>query len=261
MSEIAIRRSSMSFDLKGKRALVTGASSGIGLAVCELLGAFGANVALNHLPDDPRGPEAVEMLRSQGFAVIGAPGNVAEAASAKDMVATAIAGLGGIDYLVNNAGTSGTFAPIPFNDLDAMDEEFWATILSTNLLGPFRCSHVAAGELRRSRGAIVNTASVAGLGLRGSSVAYSASKAALINLTGGLARALAPDVRVNAVAPGLVRTPWTQNWPDDRKRATEAQTLLGRMAAPEEVAEAIVFLCAGPAYINAQTLVINGGSA
>ncbi len=260
MAKAISRRSTMTYDLKGKRALVTGAASGIGFAVCELLGRFGATVALNHLPDDARGPEAVATLRAQGFDVIAAPGNVGDEAQAPAMVQAATDALGGLDYLINNAGTSGASTPIPFTNLEAMDEAFWQTILSTNLLGPFRCSRAAADALRQSKGAIVNTASAAGLGVRGSSVAYSASKAGLINLTTNLARALAPDVRVNAVAPGLVKTPWTKDWPGERKRATESQTLLGRLADPEEVAEAIVFLAAGPAYINAHTLVINGGA-
>lgn len=254
-------RSTLSYDLRGKRALVTGASSGIGLAVCELLCRFGATVALNHLPEDARGADAVARLRGDGFDVIAAPGNVGDAAEAGAMVDAAIGALGGLNYLINNAGTSGTAVPIPFDNLDAMDEAFWATILTTNLVGPFRCARAAAGALRQAKGSIVNTASVAGLGVRGSSIAYSASKAGLINLTTNLARALAPDVRVNAVAPGLVDTPWTQDWPEERKRATAGQTLLGRMADPREVAEAIVFLAAGPAYINAQTLAIDGGRA
>ena len=114
--------------------------------------------------------------------------------------------------------------------------------------------------LRASRGAIVNTASVAGLGRRGSSVAYSASKAGLINLTRSLARALAPDVRVNAVAPGLVATPWTEPWSEERKASTVGRTMLGRMARPEDIAETIFFLGAGAAYITGETITVDGGA-
>src|SRR5262249_59149628 len=117
--------------------------------------------------------------------------------------------LGRLDSLINSAGTPATTEPIEFTDLDAMTEDFWQTILMTNLIGPFRCAHAAASALKASRGAIVNTTSVAGLGVRGSSVAYGASKAGLVNLTKNLARALAPEVRVNAVAPGLVHSPST----------------------------------------------------
>ena len=175
------------------------------------------------------------------------------------MVARGIDALGGLDVLINNAGTPATTTPIAFTDLDAMTEDFWQTILSTNLIGPYRCAHAAAAALRQRKGAIVNTASVAGLGQRGSSIAYSASKAGLVNLTRSLARALAPDVRVNAVAPGLVETPWTENWPAERKAESVARTLLARMAKPEDIAQAMLFLAAGAAYVTGQTLVVDGG--
>src|SRR5260370_6305948 len=108
------------------------------------------------------------------------------------MVRAAVDGLGRLDILVNNAGTPGTTAPIAFADLDAMTEKFWQTILATNLLGPFRCSHAAAPALKRSHGAIVNTASVAGLGRVGSSIAYCAGKAGPVSPTRSLPGALAP---------------------------------------------------------------------
>jgi 3-oxoacyl-[acyl-carrier protein] reductase len=114
--------------------------------------------------------------------------------------------------------------------------------------------------LREAKGAIVNTASVAGLGLRGSSIAYAASKAGLINLTRSLARALAPEVRVNAVAPGLVDTPLTRTWPNERKQATLDRTLLARLATPADIAEAMLFLVAGAAYMTGQTIVLDGGA-
>src|SRR6266404_6114939 len=125
-------------------------------------------------------------LTGAGFKIIAAPGDVASAKEVPGMVARAVDRLGRLDILINNAGTSGTTAPIEFKDLDKMTEEFWSTILSTNLLGPFRCAHAAAPALKAAQGAIVNTASVAGLGAVGSSIAYGASKAALINLTRNL---------------------------------------------------------------------------
>ena len=250
----------ISADLTGKAILVTGGASGIGLAAAELFARSGAKVAINHLQADERGRSETDRLSGEGLAVISAPGDVSDPADAERMVNDAVSRLGRLDGLINNAGTTLTTAPIPFDDLDAMGEEFWSTMLSTNLVGPFRCARAAAPALREARGAIVNTASVAGLGLRGSSIAYAASKAGLINLTRSLARALAPEVRVNAVAPGWVDPPLPRAWRDSRKQMPLARTLLARRAQPADIAEAMLFLVAGAGYMTGQTLVLDGGA-
>jgi 3-oxoacyl-[acyl-carrier protein] reductase len=253
----------ISADLRGKAALVTGAASGIGLATAEAFLRCGAHVALNHLPNDPRGPAAIERLKAAGDPrngrVVAAPGDVSQPGAAERMVRDAIAALGRLDFLVNNAGTPATPVPIPFANLDALNEDFWATILATNLIGPFRCAHAAVPALKAARGAICNTASIAGVMGSGSSIPYAASKAGLINLTRSLARTLAPEIRVNAVAPGFVDSPWNKEWPSERKTASIEHTPLQRACRPEDIAETIFFLCAGGAMITGQTVIVDGG--
>src|ERR1700730_8256200 len=150
----------MNGDLTGKPALVAGGASGIGLAAVELFARCGAAVAMNHLTEDPRATAEIARLTGAGFKIIAAPGDVASAKEGPAMGGRAVDRLGRLDILINNAGTSGTTAPIEFKDLDKMTEEFWSTILSTNLLGSFRCAHAAASALKAARGTIVNTASV-----------------------------------------------------------------------------------------------------
>ncbi|MCC7047955.1 MAG: SDR family oxidoreductase [Alphaproteobacteria bacterium] len=251
----------MKADLSGKAALVTGGASGIGLATVERLAGCGARVAMNHLPDDPAGAREIARLRAQGLDVVGAPGDVADANAASGIVGAVVAALGRLDYLVNNAGTPVSRDPVPFTDLDKLDEDFWGRILQTNLVGLFRCVRAAAPHLKASRGAVVNLASIAGFGGVGSSLAYAASKAGVVNLTRNLAIALAPEIRVNAVAPGLVDTPWTKPWADQRKRASVERTALKRMATPQDIADVILFFCAGADFVTGQTLLCDGGRA
>jgi 3-oxoacyl-[acyl-carrier protein] reductase len=245
--------------LDGHAVLVTGGASGIGLATCERFAGCGAGVALNHLPGDPAGPREVARLAAAGYNVVSAPGDVSNPADIDGIVDAAVTAFGRLDWLVNNAGTAATREPIPFEKLDALDEALWSKILSTNLIGTFRCARAAAPHLKKSRGAIVNLASVAGLTSQGSSIPYGASKAGVVNLTRNLARALAPDVRVNAVAPGLVDTPWTKPWPETRKQNSIESTPLKRMATSADIADAILFLCAGADFVTGQTLPVCGG--
>jgi 3-oxoacyl-[acyl-carrier protein] reductase len=249
----------LSADLAGKAVLVTGGASGIGLATVEIFARCDATVALNHLPEDRRGPAAVERLAALGRRVVAAPGDVSRPGEAERMVENAVAALGRLDFLVNNAGTPATPVPIPFSDLDALTEDFWSRILTTNLIGPFRCAHAAVPALKATRGAICNTASIAGVMGSGSSIPYATSKAGLINLTRSLARSLAPEIRVNAVAPGFVDSPWNTDWPADRKQASIERTPLKRACRPADIAETIFFLCAGAAMVTGQTVIVDGG--
>jgi 3-oxoacyl-[acyl-carrier protein] reductase len=249
----------ITYDLAGKTALVTGAASGIGLATAAMLGRNGATVAVNFLADDPRGKDAVARLAAAGLKAIAAPGNVGDAADCERMVKTAIADLGRLDLLVANAGTPGTRRKIEPHELDLITEDLWNTLLQVNLLGVFRCAKAAAPALKAAHGAIVNTASIAGVGRAGSSLSYSATKAGVVSLTQNLARGLGPQVRVNAVAPGAVDSSWMFEWTEEQRRASIEGATLKRRCTPDDIAEVIVFLGFGAAMVTGQTIVIDGG--
>jgi len=247
------------YDLAGKTALITGGASGIGLATATQIARDGATVAINFLADDPRGPEAVARLKAEGLKAVAAPGNVGDAADAVRMVEAAVDTLGRLDMLANNAGTPATSRKIEPPELDLITEELWATILQVNLLGVFRCAKAAASALKAAQGAIVNTASIAGLHTPGSSLAYGASKAGVVNLTMNLARGLAPEVRVNAVAPGAVDSTWMVEWTNEQRSQSIEGAALKRRCTTDDIAEVIVFLGFGAAMVTGQTIVVDGG--
>lgn len=248
------------YDLSGRTALITGGASGIGLATATMLAQAGCTVAINHLADDPRGSAAVAALaESSGAQVLGVHGDVGDAADAVRMVGQAVASLGRLDFLVNNAGTPGTRQAIPPHDLDRITEAMWETVIAVNLRGVFRCAKAAAPALTAAGGAMVNIASIAGLGSVGSSLAYGATKAGVVSLTQNLARALGPAVRVNAVAPGAVDSTWMVEWTEQRRADSAEKALLKRRCTPEDIAEVVVFLLAGAAMVTGQTVVVDGG--
>jgi 3-oxoacyl-[acyl-carrier protein] reductase len=253
-----VLKSRVEFNLEGRRALVTGAASGIGLATSERLARSGAHVALNDLSTEAL-DAAVARLKNEGLSVCGVPGDLGQSATARGVGRKALELLGGIDYLVNNAGAPLTRAPIPPADLDALTDEFWDRILRVNLMSAFWVTQALAPQLRAAKGAVVNTVSVAAFGGGGSSTAYATAKAGLAGLTRELARGLAPDVRVNGIAPGFVNSNWECSF-GDIDAAAKATVPLARVGEPADYAEVIVFLCAGASYMTGEVIPVTGGA-
>jgi ketoreductase RED2 len=181
-------------------------------------------------------------------------GDISDPESARHLVEVALERWGRLDTLINNAGTT---ALIPHHDLEAASLDVWRRIFEVNVFGTWSMTLAAMPALRESKGSVVNVASVAGLRPTGSSIPYAASKAALNHMTVLLAKAVGPDVRVNAVAPGLIDTPWTDDW-DVVRGFVQQVAPLKRTGQPEDVAEVIVAL-ATSSYVTGQVVAVDGG--
>jgi 3-oxoacyl-[acyl-carrier protein] reductase len=222
--------------LDGAVAVVTGASRGIGAATARLLAEAGAKVVITHR-DSTDAAEAVRAsLPGKCHRVIRAP--AADTAAVEAAAASVAEVEGRLDILVNNAATTKV---IPHKDLDALTDELFDTILQTNVRGAFATVRAFRGLLAADGGGlIVNVSSLAGRMAGGSNIAYCASKAGLDNMTLSLARALAPDIRVVSVAPGLVDTEFTAAWDPKVKERYLERTPLGRLPSPEDVGRAVL---------------------
>ena len=232
-------------------ALVTGSSSGIGEAVVRALAAEGATVVVNSASSVAAGEAVAASLPDASYV----RADIADEGQARAMVATTVERHGRLDVLVNNAGTT---VVIPHHDVDAVTVDVWRRILDVNLIGTWTVTVAALPHLRASgAGCVVNVTSVAGVRQTGSSIPYAASKAALNHLTRLLANVTGPEVRVNAVAPGLIDTPWTETW-DVIREAVRANSPLRRSGTPEDVAAAVLALVHSP-YQTGDVVVVDGG--
>ncbi len=245
----------LAIDMSGKTVLVTGGSRGVGRGIAERFLAAGADVVIcgRNAPEKP--PEA----RGRTAHFIAA--DVREVDQVDALVSGTTDRTGRLDVLVNNAGTT-SFIPHP--DLDAVKDEDWDRIMAVNVKGTFQCARAVRGPLEEAgEGEIINITSVAGLAGTGSSIPYCASKAAIINMTVTLARALAPKIRVNAVAPGFINGRWLKAGYGDAyegaKAATEQRLPLGRVCEPEDIAEAILSLITGSDLVTGHVLPCEGG--
>lgn len=241
--------------LEGQVAIVTGASGGIGKAICKLLAEEGAHIVAHFYHDQHGVQQAVSKVETAGRRAELVKANLAVAAEAREVVGRAVEAFGRLDILVNNAGT------YPRSWALDMTEEVWDQVLDTNLKGTFFCSQAAARVMKKAgRGRVVNMSSVAMRGqIRGAH--YSASKAGLVGLTRALALEWAPEILVNCVAPGLIDTPQPRMGMNEDQIAERVRRLpIPRIGEPEDIARAVLFLCTEESsWITGQTLHVNGG--
>ena len=235
----------------GQVVLITGSSSGIGAATAHRFAAAGATVVVNSVTSVDAGRALAAELGDATYV----QADIADGADCARLVEQSIADHGRLDLLINNAGTT---AVIPHNDLDAASSDVWRRIFETNVIGTWQLTVAAVPHLRSSgRGQVVNVSSLAGTRPVGSSIPYACSKAAVSHMTRLLANTLGPDIRVNAVAPGLVDTPWTEDWTVVRE-FVKAQAPMQRAATPDDVAEVILGL-ARSSYVTGEVVLIDGG--
>jgi 3-oxoacyl-[acyl-carrier protein] reductase len=238
-----------------KVALVTGSATGVGRACAVRFAELGYAVVVNYSKSEADAAETADLVRAAGAPVLVVKATVGEDVAVRDMVARTVAAFGGLDVLVNNAGTTHFVA---HTDLDALTEDVWDDIFQVNVKGAFYACRAAMPHLKARRGNVVNVTSVAGLSGQGSSIPYCASKAALNCVTLSLARAFGPEVRVNAVAPGPILTRWLAGREAHVAKYLE-QAPLGRAADPDDIADAVIYLATGTTLTTGQVLVVDGG--
>ncbi len=242
--------------LAGKVALVTGGSRGIGRAIVLALAEAGAKVVINYQQDTAAAQATLQEV--EGF---GGEGRIHKAditvpGECEDMVKAVLDHFGRIDILVNNAGVRRD------NLLALLREDDWDLVVDTNLKGVFNCCRAVLRPLlkQKSGGRIINISSVAGLTGNSGQSNYAAAKAGVIAFTRSLAREIGKrEITVNAIAPGFIETDMTDDLPDKVKEEVQKRISLGRFGTPQDVAEVVLFLAAGAAYLTGTVISVDGG--
>ena len=238
-------------EFSGKVALVTGSSSGIGEAIARSLHSLGASVVINSSSSTEAGQNIAQSLGENAIYI---QADISDKDSCIRLVDETLKRFGKLDILINNAGWTEL---VPHRDLDALTDEIFQKTFAVNVTGTWMLTKVAMPHLKNSEdGNVVTITSIAGVRPVGSSIAYSMSKAALNHMTLLLAKSCGP-VRVNAVAPGLVETPWTKDW-QDQHAGVQAMAPLGRSATPTDCVEATLGLLRTK-YATGQVFIVDGG--
>ena len=235
-------------------ALVTGGGTGIGRAISLALAEHGADVAVNYSRSQEDAEATAGAIRERQRGAITVRADVSRDRDVREMVDRVVREWGRLDILVNNAGTTRF---VDHKDLDGLSEETWNRILDLNVKGTFFCIRAAAKVMTEGR--IVNIGSVAGVNGTGSSIAYAASKGAVHTMTKSLARALAPKITVNTIAPGLIETRWHAGHETENIRRAEVFPAR-RIGTPEDIAHVAVALATSDNFLTGQIIVVDGGA-
>src|ERR1700685_1605913 len=243
-------------------ALITGAATGIGRAAAVALAAAGFDAAINYSRSEQAARETASLAQAKGAKTLLFKCDVSDDLLVRKMLAAVNQEFGRLDALVNNAGTTSNVKP---GDFEAMTAEEWDRVFAVNVRGTFQVTRAAAPLLKAARGSVVNTASIVGLRPGPQPLPYAASKAAVVSLTKLLALNLAPEIRVNAVAPGWMEGDWMERMLKDKYEDLMTRrarlTPLRRVATAGDVAEVILSLLTGNRFVTGEVVVIDGGFA
>ncbi len=250
-------------DIRGGVTIVTGSATGVGAAAVKLLASKGCNVVINYTKSEAEAKETQADCEKLGVETLLCQADVSKDEDCRRMVAETVAKWGRVDALLNNAGTTQF---VNHANLEGLSADDFHRIYSVNVIGPFQMVRAVTPHMKAAgRGAVVNVSSIAGVMGVGSSIAYTASKGALNTMTLSLARALAPEIRVNTICPGFIQGRWLRGGMGDTAyeaavAAQEHNTPLRKAGTPEDMAQAAVWFIEGADLITGEFLIVDAGS-